>query len=406
MTASLAGLSRTLSVVTTALVLACSMVVALAHPVGADDDAVVKARREADAAAADLAAARTELGELDRETARVAARAASAASRIDELRGALRTQAVDRFVGAAAPGTIVWPLLRADDIGAGLRAGVLAEVVGGTTDGIVDEYRSLAEDLTVAERHLAELGEETAVAVDRLDDRAGAATVELDRQVALAAERRRAAEAARRDAERATARRAAVAASQPATEAAVAPRGEADPPAADLRPVATAPSPDAPSPADAPARAAAPAPVPAPAAAPAPTPAPEPAGGFVCPVAGAVAFTNDWGQPRSGGRRHQGTDLLSPRGTPVVASSSGTVRGHQSSLGGVSYYLEGDDGNTYLGTHLDSLSGAAGRVDRGAVLGWVGNSGNARGGPTHLHFEVHPGGGGPTNPYPILSGSC
>lgn len=300
MTASLAGLSRTLSVVTTALVLACSMVVALAHPVGADDDAVVKARREADAAAADLAAARTELGELDRETARVAARAASAASRIDELRGALRTQAVDRFVGAAAPGTTVWPLLRADDIGAGLRAGVLAEVVGGTT--------------------------------------------------------------------------------------------------ADLRPVAAAPSSDAPSPAaDA-------APAPAPAAAP--TPAPEPAGGFVCPVAGAVGFSNDWGQPRSGGRRHQGTDLLSPRGTPVVASSSGTVRGHQSSLGGVSYYLEGDDGNTYLGTHLDSLSGAAGRVDRGAVLGWVGNSGNARGGPTHLHFEVHPGGGGPTNPYPILSGSC
>jgi murein DD-endopeptidase MepM/ murein hydrolase activator NlpD len=123
-------------------------------------------------------------------------------------------------------------------------------------------------------------------------------------------------------------------------------------------------------------------------------------------VAGSNAFSNDWGQPRSGGRRHQGTDILSPRGTPVVANVSGTARGHQSSAGGVSYYLEGDDGNTYFGTHLDSLSGASGRVAAGTVLGYVGNSGNARGGPTHLHFEIHPGGGSPVNPFPTLTRSC
>ncbi len=126
----------------------------------------------------------------------------------------------------------------------------------------------------------------------------------------------------------------------------------------------------------------------------------------MCPVQGPRAFSNDWGQPRSGGRRHQGNDILSPRGTPVVASVSGTVRGHNSSLGGLSDYLKGDDGNTYFGTHLDSLSGASGRVAQGAVLGTVGDSGNARGGPTHLHFEIHPGGGAPVNPYPTLSQHC
>ena len=92
--------------------------------------------------------------------------------------------------------------------------------------------------------------------------------------------------------------------------------------------------------------------------------------------------------------------------SPVVASVAGSVRPHQSGLGGFSYYLRGDDGNTYFGTHLDSLSGASGRVSAGAVLGYVGNSGNASGGPTHLHFEIHSGGGGAVNPYPTLRAAC
>jgi murein DD-endopeptidase MepM/ murein hydrolase activator NlpD len=129
-------------------------------------------------------------------------------------------------------------------------------------------------------------------------------------------------------------------------------------------------------------------------------------GGWMCPVQGPRSFTNDWGQPRSGGRRHQGTDILSPRGTPVVAVVGGSVRGHNSRLGGISFYLNGNDGNTYFGTHLQSLSGASGRVRQGTVLGYVGNTGNARGGPTHLHFEIHPGGGRPVNPYPTLRAHC
>lgn len=128
-------------------------------------------------------------------------------------------------------------------------------------------------------------------------------------------------------------------------------------------------------------------------------------GAWICPVQGPRAFSNDWGQPRSGGRSHKGTDIMAPRGTPVVASVSGTARGHNSGLGGLSYYLVGDDGNTYFGAHLNAL-GQTGRVQAGVVIGYVGNSGNARGSSPHLHFEIHRGGGSPVNPYPTLAKYC
>lgn len=123
-----------------------------------------------------------------------------------------------------------------------------------------------------------------------------------------------------------------------------------------------------------------------------------------CPVPGA-RFMNDWGFPRSGGRFHQGNDLFAVRGTPAVATVGGTAVQSTGAIPGKQVKLVGDDGTTYYYVHLDSF-GAAGRVEAGAVIGTVGNSGNAAGGPTHVHFEAHPGGGAAVNPYPRIAPVC
>ena len=129
-------------------------------------------------------------------------------------------------------------------------------------------------------------------------------------------------------------------------------------------------------------------------------------GDWVCPVQGPHSFSNDWGAPRSGGRSHKGNDILAPRGTPVVANVAGTWSKNTSNLGGLSYFLHGKDGHTYFGAHLDSYAGGGGAVAAGQVIGYVGTTGDARGGPPHLHFEFHPGGGAAVNPYPTLVKYC
>lgn len=139
-------------------------------------------------------------------------------------------------------------------------------------------------------------------------------------------------------------------------------------------------------------------------------PPPEPevrrGGAIVCPVAGPTSFVDTWGAARSGGRTHQGTDMMADHGTPTVAPVSGTVEHRGSSVGGLSWYVHGDDGNTYYGTHLSGYANeGAGWVAAGTVIGYVGGSGNAAGTP-HLHFEYHPGGGSPANSYPLVAAAC
>lgn len=121
---------------------------------------------------------------------------------------------------------------------------------------------------------------------------------------------------------------------------------------------------------------------------------------IMCPIVGS-AYGDSWGGPRSGGRRHEGVDMLAPAGTPIIAVASGFVTFKQNELGGNAVSLAGDNGNRYYYAHLSGYEGASRRVAQGDVIGYNGDSGNATGIP-HLHFEVHPGGGLAVNPTPSV----
>ncbi len=132
--------------------------------------------------------------------------------------------------------------------------------------------------------------------------------------------------------------------------------------------------------------------------------------GMICPVAGPVHFRDDFGDPRSGGRGHQGDDMFAEYGTPVVALESGVIFQADATpvgLGGIDIWLRGDSGTSYYHAHNSAnVVTVNQRVTVGQVVGYVGDTGNARGGPSHLHFEVHPGGGPAVDPYPTVARLC
>lgn len=118
-------------------------------------------------------------------------------------------------------------------------------------------------------------------------------------------------------------------------------------------------------------------------------------------------FADTWGAPRSGGRRHQGTDVMAPCGAPVIAATDGSIqRLNSGGSGGIALYLRASNGDVFYYAHLrgyvPGLS-AGQAVSAGQVIGSNGNSGNASGGPCHVHFEWQPSGGRPVNPYPLLA---
>jgi murein DD-endopeptidase MepM/ murein hydrolase activator NlpD len=127
-----------------------------------------------------------------------------------------------------------------------------------------------------------------------------------------------------------------------------------------------------------------------------------------CPVGRPRAFVDDFGDPRPGGRIHLGIDMLAPYGTPVFAAQSGRFQSDYNSLGGISALLYADNGDFTYYAHLSSYAGvgSGSHVAAGTMIGHVGNSGDASGGPYHLHFEYHPGGGGAVDPYRLLLGVC
>jgi murein DD-endopeptidase MepM/ murein hydrolase activator NlpD len=127
-----------------------------------------------------------------------------------------------------------------------------------------------------------------------------------------------------------------------------------------------------------------------------------------CPVSKPYTFIDSWGAPRSGGRAHKGTDIMNPMGNKVHAIVDGVIsRQSYSSLGGISLYLWGDDGNEYYYAHLSRYASHTGqRVKAGELIAYNGATGNAAWTGPHVHFEVHPGGGSPVNPYPYVRAAC
>ena len=139
---------------------------------------------------------------------------------------------------------------------------------------------------------------------------------------------------------------------------------------------------------------------------------------LMLPVVGVQPkqLVDTWGQTRGGGsRHHQAIDIVAARGTPVIAAAPGIVEKlFRSNAGGITLYVRSPDRAwSYYYAHLAGyapgmVEGKAVRV--GETLGFVGDTGNAGTGNTHLHFGIARMGAGdswyggePVNPYPLLA---
>ncbi|GIZ50409.1 M23 family metallopeptidase [Noviherbaspirillum aridicola] len=114
---------------------------------------------------------------------------------------------------------------------------------------------------------------------------------------------------------------------------------------------------------------------------------------------------DSWHASRSGGRRHEGVDIFAPRGTPVRSTTEGLIlRRGSNRLGGKVVWVLGPGGHRHYYAHLDAYAHVRSgeRIQPGAVLGYVGDSGNAKGTPPHLHYGIYTP-SGPINPYPLLA---
>jgi murein DD-endopeptidase MepM/ murein hydrolase activator NlpD len=371
----------------TALALLGTLTPAGATESASDGPSVRNARARVEAARARAAEAsqayldaEAALGRLDVQITAVETRIPRLEARVGELRTQLEQRAAVLYVGGAEPtgAVILDTVVREGNLIEGPRIAHLAGAAQDDLDDHVDDLESTQHSLE--------------------KDRADLQTMraEQEKLVAEAAKRSAELEAALQDAnenlQKAEARQAltrylaAVAAQQAAAEAAaLAASQNGQPPPPDPR--------EQTPPAD-PALAAK---IPVPS--------------LLCPTDGAVTFWDDWGQPRSGWRVHQGTDIFAPRGTPDVAIADGVAEKRIGGLGGNTIWLYTDDGNAYYYAHLDGFAGSFDannqrRVVKGEVIGYVGNTGNAAGGPTHTHFEIRPQNVGPVNPYPMLKQMC
>lgn len=358
---------------------------------------IAEARRRANQAAEDYFAAETRLQLLQIDEERLTQEFTDLAATVDELRRAVETVAVNRFVSSGASGIPILTDLR--DPTEQLHGGVLATVVaeaGATTLDDYDAARDLldakqleledAESAVIRQQgELLQLQEDAEAEVVRLR------AIEAQRlqieavAIALAAQereearqldelQRRQAEAARNAASNGTAPLFAAVTPDGTTTGRIGASGGEAGGRTGGGGLGTNPRASG--------------------------------DGFVdqiiCPVQGGSAYGDTWGAPRSGGRRHQGVDMLAPVGTPLQAVVSGIIEHGSNRLGGVTAVLLGDNGNRYYYAHLSAYEGIPGRYEQGQVIGYIGDSGNATGVP-HLHFEIRPNYGVPVNPYPSVA---
>ncbi len=379
-------------------------------------DAIAAAQSEANAAAQAWADAQSEYDQLSVELDDLEAQQAVSQAKVDGLKGSASNVALQRYM---QPDVGALPFASsAASASDRLAANAFTSYVSRGSTEAYDEYIAAAEDLAADQAAVSGKREDTAAALDNLEQRqvdlaeriADLEEAEAQRQVNVAAREAREAEEAQRAAAVAAAAAQQSQASSNAAQSAAASAsgaGGSSGSSTDGRPDAgdddtaqdastgdtTGPDSGGDEVSSGGAR-------------------PDDGGAqttsgpdIVCPVAGPAAFTDTWGAPRSGGRSHKGVDMMGPRGTPLVAVVSGSVRQSTSGLGGKQVWLTGNDGNNYFYAHLDGYEGGGGGVSSGDVVGYLGDTGNARGTP-HLHFEFHPGGGAAVNPTPLVSANC
>lgn len=115
-------------------------------------------------------------------------------------------------------------------------------------------------------------------------------------------------------------------------------------------------------------------------------------------------LTDTWGGARSQGRSHEGIDIFAPRGTPIQATTQGIVsKVGENNLGGRVVVIIGPGGAAHYYAHLEDYADISPNdwVNSGDIIGYVGDSGNAKGTTTHVHYGIYINGSA-VNPYPLL----
>ena len=383
------------------------------HDQGAAEKAareIVAAQQRADEAAAALFDTAGQIDQLTVEIAAAEAELAEVEARAAEVDAALERAAVDMFVRS---GSRSLPLLTGfDEAMDVLAADVLSQVASEVAYVDLDQLDSVAGELDDARRALESRRDEAEDAQARyvkLEEQAESEMARLqeleelrkrDAQVEHEVQRLARERAEREAAERAAAEREAAARAakerESASRAAPQPTVDDRPPSGPQATVGGSSTTNPPAGGTTVTT--------APAQQPTPDPPPSRGASIVCPVDGPNAFGDTWGDARSGGRSHEGVDMMSPGGTPLVAVESGTVQFKTNNLGGNVIWLAGASGARYYYAHLSAWEGSSRSVSRGEVIGYVGSTGNTS--ANHLHFQVHPGGALAVNPYPYVRAVC